>query len=95
MSIDSEIAFIVEDEGRPIPFTYNKEKTIEDFLNYFVKNYTVYATLKDDVYQFKLGNKLLNIRTGLFLKLKIRDLLENGSRIVLSRSNELSYTIFF
>lgn len=91
----SEIAFFVEDEGKPISFKFDKEKTIEDFLNFFVHNHTNYPTLDDKVYQFKLGNKILNINTGRFLGKKIGELVSNGSRIILSRSNELSYTLLF
>lgn len=89
------ITFIVEDEGNPISITYDDQKTIKDFLTYYVKTYTNYETLNEDVYKFKIGSKLLNASTGRFLNKKISELIQTGTRIVLSRSNELSYSKLF
>ena len=89
-SSNSNITFIVEDEGVPNYVTYKNNITIEEFMKDYLSKHTNYVTLDTKVYTFKSNSKVLN--SSKFLKKLLKDIIRANGRVILSRKQDTHYS---
>lgn len=87
---NSNITFIVEDEGVPNYVTYKNNITIEEFMKDYLSKHTNYVTLDTKVYTFKSNSKVLN--SSKFLKKLLKDIIRANGRVILSRKQDTHYS---
>ena len=83
--------FFVDDDGKLENVSFDENKTIKDFILYYLKKYTKFVSLSTDDYTFLKGTKILN--DDRYLGRKIGELIQPGSYITCVRKHELHYTI--
>jgi len=87
---NSNITFIVEDEGVPNYVTYKNNITVEEFMKDYLSKHTNYVTLDTKVYTFKSNSKVLN--SSKFLKKLLKDIIRANGRVILSRKQDTHYS---
>ena len=83
------LTFEIEEDGKTKPLVYDGEITVEAFIRDYLSKNSNLVSLSTSDYTFSFGSKILN--TPKFLSKKLKEIIQNGSSLRLTRKHDLHY----